>query len=62
MGRMMAEFPLGPQVHSFDFTKANIIQQFAQLSKALIESVRLRSADKMLTIAAMLSGEQPDLS
>ncbi|KAF8345496.1 pre-mRNA-splicing factor ATP-dependent RNA helicase PRP43 [Amanita rubescens] len=38
MGRMMAEFPLGPQ-----------------LSKALIESVRLRSADKMLTIAAMLS-------
>lgn len=62
MGKTMAEFPLGPQVHSFDSTKVNIIQRFAQLSKALIESVRLRSVDKMLTVAAMLSGEQPDLS
>ncbi len=62
MGRMMAQFPLGPKVHSFYFTKVNIIQQFAQLSKALIESIRLGSADKMLTIAAMLSGEQSDLS
>ncbi|KAF8623378.1 hypothetical protein AX15_006397 [Amanita polypyramis BW_CC] len=38
MGRMMAEFPMDPQ-----------------LSKALIASVRLKSAEQMLTIASMLS-------
>ena len=56
LGRMMAEFPLDPHVCFISFVKRTNGDHFLQVSKALLESVKLKSSEQMLTIAAMLSG------
>ena len=58
LGMMMVELPLDPHVCMFRplSCRGLMVIVSSQLSKALLESVKMNSSEQMLTIAAMLSG------
>ena len=56
LGKLMAEFPLDPQVRSLSRKVFSLSDAIAQLSKMLISSPEFKCSNEILTITAMLSG------
>ncbi len=58
LGRIMAEFPLDPQVSQVELREQCYTSSILrQLSKLLISSVEFTCSNEILTIVSMLSGE-----
>ena len=56
LGKLMAEFPLDPQVRSPSLSLEGFFVTITQLSKLLISSPDFKCSNEILTITAMLSG------
>lgn len=64
LGKVMAEFPLEPQVHAVDRkSETSFLTSLSniQLSKMLISSSQFKCSNEILTITAMLSGTLSDI-